>query len=299
MSAGADAGPGSSPGGLGALLASPGVLAISLWGASFVATRAALAGFTPAGLVATRFLLGAAVVGGVQLARRKPFLPERSDRARCLLLGAILGGHILLQAFALRFTTALHSGWIVSFSAVAVTLGAALFLGERLAARNALGVALAVCGVGLVVASHTPDFERATTGDLLVFASAFSWAAYTLLSKRPIQNSGAGRVTPLVMATAGAVAFVAALPGGFTLAAVPAAALGAVVFLGLGSSGVAFYAWSRTIERFGALRAGVLIYLQPFVTLVLATVLLDEPAGWSALLGGPIVLLGVALASRR
>lgn len=313
MSAAVAGGHASRPG-LGALLASPGLLSILFWGASFVATRVALEGFTPAGLVAARFLLGGAVVALVAGLRRTKPWPRRADFGRSLLLGLVLAVHILMQAFALRFTSAIHSGWIVSFSAVGVTLGSVLFLGERLPRRNWLGVALAVLGVGLVIGSRTPDFAAATTGDLLVLASAFTWAGYTLLSKRPLASSGPWRVTPFVLAVAGSAALLVSLPSGVldhgdgglahspppdSTAGVQVPALLAVGFLGLFASGVAFLCWAATIERFGALRAGLLVYLQPFVTLALSLWLLDESVGWSALLGGPIVLLGVALAARR
>ena len=294
------------PSGLGALLASPGVLAILFWGASWVATRRALAGFTPEGLVAARFLLGGAVVAVWALGRRSVPWPRREVLARCVVLGLVLGGHILVQAHALRFTTAIHSGWIVSFSAVAVTLGSAAFLGERLPARNWVGVALAVLGVALVASSKTPELEHASTGDLLVFASSFTWAGYTLLSKRPLASSGPWRVTPFVLGVAGLVALLASARDGVRSApetaaflGVPAEAFWSVLFLGLASSGLAFLCWAATIERFGALRAGLLIYLQPFVTLALSVAILGEHAGWSALVGGPLVLAGVAWASRR
>jgi drug/metabolite transporter (DMT)-like permease len=270
-----------------------------LWGASFVATRQALEGWTPQGLVALRFLLGAVVVGLAQRLRGGPLLPKSEDVPRCALLGAILAAHILLQAFALRDTTAIHSGWLVAFGAVAVTLGAALFLGERIPRRNAWGVVLAVLGVALVTAEHTPDFERARTGDLLVLASCGTWAAYTLLSKRCLESSGAWRVTPLVLAIAGTAAALTAFPGGFVGPRPGGVATGALLFLGLGACGLAFTAWSATVERFGALRAGLLQYLQPFVTLVLALAILGEPVGAWTLVGGPLVLLGVAFAGRR
>ncbi|MBI5363588.1 MAG: DMT family transporter [Planctomycetes bacterium] len=169
--------------GLGAILASPGVFSILFWGASFVATRVALEGFTPAGLVAARFLLGGAVVALVAGLRRTKPWPLREDRARSLLL--------------------------------------------RPRARRAHPHA------GVRAAAHLGD---------------------------PL---GLDRV------------------------------------LGQCASGLAFFCWAATIERFGALRAGLLIYLQPFVTLSLSLGLLHESVGWSTLLGGPVVLLGVALAARR
>lgn len=292
--------------GFGALLWGPGAVAILLWGASFVATRDAFDGFTPAGLVAIRFALGAAFVIGVQLVRRGALLPLAVDRGRCLLMGGILGLHITLQAFALQYTTAQHSGWIVPCSAVLVTLGAAAFLGERLSLLNAAGVGVAALGVLLVLSAQPPELEHATAGDLWMLASSVSWATYTLLSKRPVQSSGAWRVTPLVLSTAAVVATLVSLVGpafgaapGFATHAPSTRAVLAVVFLGIGSSGVALTAWSRTIERFGALRAGSLLYLQPFVTQALAVLYLGERAHWTTLAGGPIVLVGVACASRR
>lgn len=292
--------------GFGELLRGPGLVAILLWGASFPATQDASDGFTPAGLVALRLALGAAFVMVVQLARRKQLLPERADRPRCVLIGTILGLHLALQAFAIQATTAQHAGWIVPCSAVLVTLGAAAFLGERLSMINAAGVGFAALGVALVLSTQPPELEHATAGDLWMLASSISWASYTLLSKRPAQRSGAWRVTPLVLATASAVATLVtfATPAfgaapGFTTHAPPLRAVLAIVFLGVGSSGIALTAWSRTIERFGALRAGSLLYLQPFVTQALAVLYHHERAHWTTLVGGPIVLVGVACASRR
>ena len=286
--------------GLGALVCGPGTIAILFWGASFVATKRALEGFEPFALVALRFAIGAAFVASVQLARGRELLPERADLARCVLLGLVLALHIGVQAFALLHTSALHSGWLVALSPVAIAIGAALFLGERVSARAWAGIAIATAGALLVVFSRGLALDEASTADLAVLGTCLTWAAYTLLGRTPVARSGAFRVTPLVMGIAALVS------GGFAFAstartpeATSTASVVALLVLGLGASGIAFTAWAAAVDRLGATRAGALLYFQPFVTLALSITLLDEPWSWLALAGGPLVLAGVALVGRR
>lgn len=278
--------------------ASGAPLAIVFGGTSFIATRIALAGFDPFSIVAARFVLGAALLFLVLRLRGEPLLPERADRPRCALLGLVIAVHLLIQAFAMQHTTAIHSGWIVGFSPVTIALGAQLFLGERLRAIGWLGAACASAGVFVVTLAKTPDFARAGFGDLLMLSSCLSWSAYTLLATRPVARSGSLRVNALSMSFAALVAGPALLlfapargPGG-------AESLLAVLFLGCVCSGVSFAIWARAVERFGAAETGALLYFQPFVTLAAALVVLDEPLGSTVLLGGPLVLLGVALVRR-
>lgn len=287
-------------GGLRELVCGPGTLAILFWGASFVATKRALEGFAPFSLVALRFAIGAVFVAGVQLARRGPLLPERADWPRCLALGLVLALHIAVQAFALLHTSAIHSGWLVALSPVAIAIGAATFLGERVRARAWAGIALATIGALLVVFSRGIALDDASLADLAVLGTCGTWAAYTLLGRAPVERNGAFRVTPLVMA-------IAALVSGALAVALPSeavhtpelASVVALLVLGLGASGLAFTAWAAAVARHGATRAGALLYFQPFVTLALSVALLDESWSLVALAGGPLVLIGVALIGRR
>lgn len=292
-----------SSSGLRALVFGPGPIAIVFWGASFVATKRALDGFTPLALVALRFGIGAAFIAGLQAARRRPILPERADVARCLLLGLVLVTHITVQAFALRHTSAHHSGWLVALTPVAIAIGAAVFLGERVPGRAWGGIALATAGALLVVFSGGLRLDDASLADLTVLGTCATWASYTLLGRAPVARSGAFRVTPLVMAVAalvaGAAAFVVPPPAPARPLAPDAWSVFSVIVLGLGASGIAFTAWAAAVDRVGATRAGTLLYFQPFVTFALSFTLPGEHFTWLALAGGPIVLLGVALAGRK
>jgi drug/metabolite transporter (DMT)-like permease len=195
------------------------LLAMILWGVSFVATSIALRAFHPFGLVATRLALGAALLALVQVVRRQPVLPERGDRLACAALGVVLAVHLLLQAFGLRHTTAIRTGWIIAFIPIMIALGGSLFLARHLAPLGWLGVALGSTGVLVVAAVEPRDFANARFGDLLQLASCVTWTAYTLTAHRPAERSGAVRTTVLAMGLAAALAAAAAASTGVFVAA--------------------------------------------------------------------------------
>jgi drug/metabolite transporter (DMT)-like permease len=276
------------------------LLAISLWGASFVATRFVLEVFSPFALVAIRLVLGSLLL--LILGRMAGYAvwSVRGGRRVWLVLGAIMAAHLLIQAVGLEYTTAIHAGWIIGFIPVVIAVGARIFLGQRLAAGAWLGVAVATFGVLLVTAQQPPDFSQARLGDLLQILSCFTWAAYTLIAIRPIERHGSLPTTAVPMAVAAVVLTVAVAVHGSPLVGEPTGAhLAALAFLGLLCSGVAYFLWFRAVGDIGPARSGSYLYLEPFVTLVVASSLLDEPVTMSAFVGGIVVLLGVWLVNRQ
>jgi drug/metabolite transporter (DMT)-like permease len=270
-----------------------GLLATLFWGLSFVGVRIALEGLTPFGLVWMRLGIGAAVLHALLGASGGKLLPARADLGRCALLGLLVSVHLSLQAAAMELTTAVRAGWIVAFIPVVVALGARVFLDQRLSAGGWIGAAVATSGV-LVLSSFRPaELAQAGRGDLLVFASCFTWAAYTLLSVAAIRRSGALAVTAFAMAIAVAPAAAVALAVGSWHAAPSVRAVVALAFLGALASGVAFWAFARSIQELGPQRTSALLYIQPFVTLAGSALMLSEPITPSAVAGGVLVLLGV------
>lgn len=277
------------------------LFAVTIWGGSFVATKIALGAegarvFTPFGLVSLRFLMGGLALLLVLCVRRMPLLPERADRGRTALLALILATHIGVQTYGLSFTYATHAAWIVCFQSVTIALAAQFFLGQRLRGIGWLGVAVSMVGIfGVTRAgAHAADIGF---GDLLQLVGCVTWPAYTLLGARPVKSSGALRVTTWAMLGAGALMLALALVNGFG-ARPGAAELIALVYLGLISSAAAFLAWYHSQAVHGSQRTGGTLYVEPFVTAVLASFLLAEPLAFATIAGGIVVLLGVYLVQR-
>jgi drug/metabolite transporter (DMT)-like permease len=274
------------------------LLAIAIWGSSFIALRMALDSTTPYGVVWLRNLLGALFLFAVLRWRGGPLLPEREDRPRVLLLGLLFGIHLLIQAWAIQRTSTMHAGWIVAFIPAVVALGAWLFLRERLRPIGWLGIAAASAGVLVLTSTRPARFVDAGTGDLLMFISTFTWAAYTLLSTKPARRSGGLRISAsaLLVAVVPNLGMAAVLGTWHT--APTAAPLLALLFLGFLASGVALWVYSDALAALGPERSSAFQYVQPFVTLAAAAALLGETVSAEQLIGGPLVLAGVWLVQR-
>jgi drug/metabolite transporter (DMT)-like permease len=183
-----------------------GLIAVAVWGASFVATRMALATLNPLGLVAARLLMGAALLALVIRARGGRLWPVRRDVPACVFLGVILSVHLLMQAYGLRYTPAIQTGWIIGFIPVTIALGAWLTRQQRLSALGWSGVALGTAGVLIVTLAKSQDFALAHWGNLLQVASCLTWTVYTLTATGPNARNGVLCVTTFGMAVAAGIA---------------------------------------------------------------------------------------------
>ena len=125
-------------------------VAVVIWGWTFVASKVCLEVMSPLQLVATRFLIGAPALYIVARLRRVSF--GYADLARPFALGALVFPvHFLLQTWALEFTTATNTGWMVAASPLAIALLAALVLKEPIPPAMRLGLAIATIGIVLAV----------------------------------------------------------------------------------------------------------------------------------------------------
>jgi drug/metabolite transporter (DMT)-like permease len=279
-------------------LSAKGLFAVAVWGASFVATRIALQSFSPFGLVAARLLAGTLLLGVLIRARGGRVLPVRADLPACTLLGVTLSVHLLMQAYGLRYTSAINTAWIIGFIPVTIGLGAQLLGQQRLSATGWAGVAIGTGGVLTVTAVTPPDFAHARFGDLLQIASCFTWTIYTLAATGPMARNGALRVTAFAMGVAAITTTVATVAAGALAGAVTARGLLALGFLGLICSGVAYYLWFSATHDRGPTRIAALLYFEPFVALVTGAAILSEPITPNAVAGGLLVLVGVWLVGR-
>jgi len=92
--------------------------------------------------------------------------------------------------------------------------------------------------------------------------------------------------------------FFAARQGWRDYAAISPGGWGAILFLGVGCSGLGYLLWYGALERLEATRVASLLYLEPLVTCAASTVVLHEPLLPITVAGGVLVLAGVSLVQR-
>ena len=277
-------------------------IAIVLWGVSFVATKAAVGEIPPVTLVVARFTLGVGFVSLLVIAKRQRLVPPRDTWPAVIGMGFIgVFVHQMLQSYALTMTTAVQTGWLIGLCPIWTAVLSALFLGERFGVMKTAGLALGAAGAALVVTRGELSFSGfalpATRGDLLILASTVNWGVYTILGHGTIKRLGSTLATAATM-TAGLAMlapFFIASAGWRDFVKLTATGWLAVIFLGIGCSGLAYLFWYAALQRVETSKVAAFLYLEPLVTFAAAVVLLGEPVHLTTVIGGLVVLGGVLL----
>jgi drug/metabolite transporter (DMT)-like permease len=274
----------------------------TIFGLSFLMTKGALDAFRPLTLLFLRFGLATAALGALAAAgiarldyRGKP----KAQLALVCLFQPVL--YFALETYGLRETRSSTAGLILGALPAAVAALSAAALKERLAARQALGLAASVLGVAAVALAGGGTEGRADSprGILLVAAALASAAVYNVLSRRARLAYSPVELTFAMMASGaaafGLLALVEGLASGesFLPAAAPAEAWLAVGYLGLLSSVLAFFLVNLSLSRLKASQAAVFGGLTPCVALAAGVLFRGESAGWLELVGATAILAGI------
>lgn len=275
------------------------LIAVIFWGISFVATKAALREVSPVTLIFIRFAVGTAFLLLVLRA-----LPPRDAWRELLVMGLVgVFVHQMLQAYALTMTTAVHTGWLIGVIPIWSAILSAALLHERFGWRKILGIIGGFAGALLVISRGHLNAELlqlpSTKGDLLILLSTVNWAVYSIIGHRTIRRIGPTRATTgaFLAGVAMLAPFFIGQAGWRELPRVTGAGWGAILFLGIGCSGLGYLFWYGALERVEVSRVAVLLYLEPLVTFATAVALLHEPVSAVAVIGGLLVMLSVILTS--
>lgn len=282
-------------------------LACFFWAVSFIASKVALESASPLTVVTLRLLISAACFAVWFTLRGWPRLHWTRDRLEQIALLSLFGTslHYGTQTLGLQYTPASNASLYASTCPISIALIATFLLGERLNTRKVAGIILALVGVLASMGLGTlADFELRSyiKGDLLVFASIFLWAMFTVYGKKFGAQVGAlellGLVTIAGAATMLPLCAADIWRNGNSLAAMNLRGWAAVGFLGVGCSFLATLLYFLALERTESQKVGVYLYTIPLMTYLVAWLYLGEAVGWNLFWGSGLVLSGVFLTER-
>jgi drug/metabolite transporter (DMT)-like permease len=274
--------------------------AVIFWGGSFIATKIALRDVSPVTVVWLRFAIGVVILGvGVRL-RRQFSLPAGRYLGYFALLGFLgITFHQWLQSTGLKTAQATTTAWIVATTPIFIAILGWLVLKERLRWVQALGILLATVGVLLVVTrgelASLSTGSFGTPGDFLVLISSVNWAVFSILSRRGLRTFPATLMMFFVMAFGWLFTSLLLFtgPGLSEIKLLSLPGWLGIGFLGIFCSGLAYIFWYDALQALPVAQAGAFVYLEPFITLVIAAFVLSEAVTVASLLGGGVILLGV------
>lgn len=136
------------------------LFAVTVWGASFIATKVALRDVSPITIVWLRFAMGVVILGIAVTARKQFALPKRNEWGYFALVGFLgITFHQWLQSTALITSQASTTAWIVATTPVFMALLGWLALKEKLHWLQTSGILLAGLGVLLVGYRRRPGLH--------------------------------------------------------------------------------------------------------------------------------------------
>jgi DME family drug/metabolite transporter len=245
-------------------------------------------------------------IGGLALlAALRPWLhtgprtdPDRRPRPGWVILNGL--GMALYQT---AYYVAIDLGGVAIATVVTlgsgpvlITLGARLFLGERLGRAGLASVGISVAGLALLVA-HDPQAGRhPLAGIAVALVSAAGYAAVTLLNRAATADSYDSALSGFAI---GAVALLplAALEGPLPHPDGLGTTLGLLAFLGAVPTALAYALFFRGLTVVRATTASVVALSEPLAAVALGALVLHEPlTPWSAAGGGLLLAAVTALA---
>jgi drug/metabolite transporter (DMT)-like permease len=278
------------------------LLAVLIWSANTVVSKAAAPLFDPAAISFYRWLIALLVLTPFCLRafwhQRHAIRPHAGRFSVLALLGMVM--YQCLAYYAAHSTSATNMGVICALIPLLGLLLNGLVFRQPVSRASQLGVAVSLAGVLYLLGQGNPFNLLASginLGDGLMLLGSAAYALYGILLKRWAPPFGLW--LNLYVQVLLAVLLLSPLALTASSLAIPAAGLGLVLFAGIASSVLAAYFWMRGIAQLGSERTAIFMNLLPLATALLASATLGERIHTYHWLGGGLILLGVSLAQGR
>jgi drug/metabolite transporter (DMT)-like permease len=273
-----------------------------VYATSYVAARVTLQSVPPALLAFLRLVIASLVLAS--LPQRRPARPfSRADRRAVAWMG-ILGfaGAYMCSNWGIAHSTATNAALLITVEPLTMILLSPWYLGERLSRREAVGAALTIAGAVVLVVNGIPGLTAELvphwTGDLVLVLAGVAYASYSLLGRGVLQRHAPLGVTTRSLVW-GAAALVPVAGLEWAAGARPiwtATAVAGTLYLAVVITALGYVVWNWALARVPAPRAAIFLNTQPIIGALLGAVLLGEPITIFTVLGGTLVVTGLAVA---
>ncbi|MCW5873443.1 MAG: DMT family transporter [Anaerolineales bacterium] len=280
-----------------------GILAASIWGGMYVASKVVLEVVPPFTLLTLRLVLGIASLALWMRLRKQPW-PALAPRQWLHLATLGVTGYGIslgLQFAGTHLSTAANGAIITSLTPAIVFVFARLVLKEPAGRRELFVLLVSIVSIWLILDPRQADLSREmATGNLLLVGAALTWAAYSI---RVRQLAAEVDVYPLtvIALTAGLLVAVPMSARELHQSSLPVLSANiwlGIAYLGVVSTAVAAYLWNKAFALLPARTASLTFFAQPLVGAILGIALLGERFTPQFAWGAALILLCLWVASQ-
>ncbi len=223
---------------------------------------------------------------------------ERRDLLLCLASGVFLGFHFAAYFSALRYTAIASAVLLVDLEVFFVALCTVLLFRQKLPGAAWIAIVLTFGGSVLVAFADTGIGSDPLRGNITALAGAFCMAVYTMIGAVCRKRVSTSVYTFLVYTCAALTVLVASLVSGVPLTGHGTVnyltALGMTVFCTL--LGHSVFSWG--LKYLPAAFISTVKLMEPVFASVWGLLLFGEVPGWMVVIGGAVIIFGIALYGR-
>jgi drug/metabolite transporter (DMT)-like permease len=284
------------------------LIAMFLWGGSFVLTKHLLIDFNPITIIFIRCVIASAVFALFCIIFfKKEFKIEKKDIK--LFIGLAFFEpfvYFLFETYSLQLCDASVVSVIIATIPLFVAIMAIFVFKERLTKLNFFGIFLSISGIVIMLWRSFTHSDFSLLGVLLAFGAVFSTIGYNYFLRRLTTN-----YNPIIIITwqniFGLIAF---FPLVFLVnntetitlqyhALADMKNLSFILILAILCSAVAFILYIDAMRTLGIARTNIFINLIPVMTLGVAFFVLNEEITLPKVMGIIIVIMGIFLVQQK
>jgi drug/metabolite transporter (DMT)-like permease len=275
------------------------LFAVCVWGLVPVATRFLVADMDPKTVMVLR-VIPAGIIGlmmAVYLGVERMPWQIWARIAAAAIIGNV--GYQVLSIFGAQYIPASWIGMLFGLEPVFIALFAVMFAGDKLTASLIAGMFLAMAGTVALMLGNimAPAADVGLLGIVLVTLGTMGWGIYTVLVRPVSARYGA---LPVACLTLGFSAFPVLL---FATPELPQTIMNMNALQWLTTGFIVIFctvlgtlAWNFALGHMSSSLAGMFLYIQPLVAIIGGIFLLDEKLSITLLIGGALIIAGVAVA---
>ena len=275
------------------------ILAVILWGLSYISTKVVIAQIPPISIAFFRQIIAAATLLPLAMysgSLRMVTLRDLGAIASSGLFGLVL--YFIFENISLQYTTASNASMIVASLPIFTLISEVLFFRLKVTWNIVICLLLSMIGVYLVVTVNGQmDFSSARfLGNLLMICSMICWIVYTSMNKKlnkrypSIAIITYQSLASILLFIPFVIPEMARWP---SFANLSFSSVANLFFLGVFCSAFAYFFYIYAAKRLGATNSATFLNLIPVVTVISGNVILHEDLFLIQIFGMAIIMASI------
>lgn len=270
------------------------LLTAVIWGGGFVAVKDALDSVTPFYITGLRFAVAALIM--IVIFMKRVFKITKESIKLGSLSGILLFAGYAVQTIGLKYTTAGKQAFLTTVYVVLVPFFAWIFLKKRLDKYSVGSAILAFIGIGILTLN-----ERFSIGfgDFLTLICAVFFGLQIMSMERFAREEDPILITIVQAVVASALSLFCGLFFEPTLAQLTTKSWGAILYLGIFSTCIAFLIQNVAQKYTTSDHAALILSLESVFGSIFAVIFLGEIFSTRMLIGCSIIFIAIIIAETK